>query len=815
LQVEKNQLNRDSIDSTLDFSRCSENPIKESDSCASPGARPEQPPFAFYLLASPAAFCLPLPPFAFLLFTFYFLLLPSRRASCSLAFMGITSDIDSMIGKELAGRFQLIEKIGQGGMGAVFKAIHTQMGRACAIKLLLPISSDNDSTVERFKREAQMASRIDNPHAVTIYDFGEAETGMLYLAMEYIEGKPLGHLLNQERPLSSERIVHITSQIAAALSAAHKLGIVHRDLKPDNIMITRKGEDADYVKVLDFGIAKPVDEDDRENLTKTGFVLGTPFYMSPEQLSGEKLDGRSDVYSLALLVYEMFSGRLPFEGDNSQAIMVKRLIAEPKALREFVPTMNLEVERAVMSGLERERDKRAVSVEVFVAQLKSAIASTQVLSSRETHPVADEATPRSTLIIAEHPTSSEKSTDFIGSIDASSQALPGGDLNTGAATIGIEQPGDEIRSRGFVTHQDAARVVNPQEAQPQSPEAQHPPSAYITKESKDAKTPSANQAGQGDATATLPFASERANPQFPSMPSQQPAFPHQAPQANYQTPPPVYQTPAPTPFPPPQAVYQTPVVEQTKGSNNALIIGSVAIILLIVIGGGSYFIYTNYFSSSPISTTSSSNPPVKPNNDLPNLTKDNPTGTTTPPTRSENEEANIYFEKGKKHQEQAYAFMMADSQSQADAENKSAIAEYQKAIARQPLFPQAHENLGVALYGIGNLNAAIAEYQTAIDQYKQQGKLPTAQVLTNYGLALFDLKRYKEAADYFQRAYETDPSDTDLLAHRGFALHNAGQVDTAKALYNQYLKVAPKGQYAEGVKAILAGSAQPPATSGN
>src|SRR5437868_2829262 len=166
--------------------------------------------------------------------------------------MGITSDIDSMIGKELAGRFQMIEKIGQGGMGAVFKAVHTQMGRACAIKLLLPMSSDSDSTVERFKREAQMASRIDNPHAVTIYDFGEAETGMLYLAMEYIEGKSLAHLLTNERPLSSERIVHITSQIAEALSAAHKLGIVHRDLKPDNIMITRKGDDADYVKVLDL-----------------------------------------------------------------------------------------------------------------------------------------------------------------------------------------------------------------------------------------------------------------------------------------------------------------------------------------------------------------------------------------------------------------------------------------------------------------------------------------------------------------------------------------------------------------------------------
>jgi serine/threonine protein kinase len=733
--------------------------------------------------------------------------------------MGITSDIDSMIGKELAGRFQLIEKIGQGGMGAVFKAVHTQMGRVCAIKLLLPMSSDNDSTVERFKREAQMASRIDNPHAVTIYDFGEAETGMLYLAMEYIEGKPLGHLLTRERPLASERILHITSQIAAALSAAHKLGIVHRDLKPDNIMVTRKGEDADYVKVLDFGIAKPVDEDDRENLTKTGFVLGTPFYMSPEQLSGDKLDGRSDVYSLALLVYEMFSGRLPFEGDNSQAIMVKRLIAEPKALRDFVPTMSSEVERAVMSGLERERDKRAASVEVFVAQLKTAIAATQVLSSRETHPVADEGTPRSTLTIAEHPTSSEKSTDFIGSINSSSQALPGDNPDTGAATIGIAQPGDEIRqaenSKGFVTHKDAARVVNPQGAPPQQPNVQAPPSAYITKESQDVKTPTTHQSGQAD--ATLPFASERANPQFPSMPAQQPAFPQQAPQANYHTPQqPVYQTPAPFPSQTPQTFYPTPVVEQAKGSNKTLIFGAVAVIVLIIFVGGGYFIYTNYFSSSPISTPpTKANPPTSSTNDLPNLATDTPTKPTTPITKSDNEEANIYFDRGKQHQTQASALMDNGQKSEANDENKSAIEEYKKAIALQPLFPQAHENLGVALYNIGNLNAAIGEYKTAIEQYGQQKKPPTGQVLTNYGLALFDLKSYREAAEYFKRAYDTDPTDGEMLAYRGFALQNAGDKEGAKAAYNQYLNIAPNGQYAAVVKEILAGRQQPPATSGN
>ncbi len=729
--------------------------------------------------------------------------------------MGNTPDIDSMIGKELAGRFRLVEKIGQGGMGAVFKAIHTQMGRACAIKLLLPMSSDSDSTIERFKREAQMASRIDNPHAVTIYDFGESETGMLYLAMEYIEGKALGHLLINERPLATERIVHITNQIAAALSAAHALGIVHRDLKPDNIMITRKGDNADFVKVLDFGIAKPVDEDDRENLTKTGFVLGTPFYMSPEQISGEKLDARSDVYSLALIVYEMFSGRLPFEGDNSQAIMIKRLVAEPKPLRDFVPTMSNEVERAVMSGLERDRNLRASSIEIFAAQLKNALAATQSLSNRQTHPVSHDASERTTIAIPEYPTSIEKNTDFIGSIKASSSALQSNIGEVPPSTIEIGKQSNQASGTG--SQQDNIGKVH-QEAATPGQELHPSPTAYITKESENVGSGTPNQPSGKDAMGRITLASERANQQFPVSQVQQPSFPNQQPQANFQTPPqPVYPSAAPPQFQaqtPPQH-YQTPVAQQSKGNNKAILISAVAVILLLAFIGGGYFVFTNYFSSSKIASPTVSNPPTSPNIDSPNLTKESPTVPTSPTTRSSNEEANIYFERGKQHQKQAYDLASVNSPSEANEENKQAIEEYKKAIALQPVFPQAHENLGVAYYGIANFNAAIAAYQTAIDQYKQQQKPPTAQVLTNYGLALFDLKRYKEAADYFRRAYETDSTDIELLAHRGFALHNAGDVAGAKISYNQYLQAAPKGQFAEAVKEILAGREKPPATSGN
>jgi serine/threonine protein kinase/Flp pilus assembly protein TadD len=747
--------------------------------------------------------------------------------------MSNSPNIDSMIGKELAGRFRLIEKIGQGGMGAVFKAIHMQMERTCAIKLLLPMSSDTESAVARFKREAQMASRIDNPHAVTIYDFGEAEGNMLYLAMEYIEGRHLGHLLSNERPFSTERIIHITNQIAAALTAAHAIGIVHRDLKPENIMLTRKGDDPDYVKVLDFGIAKPVDEDDRENLTKTGFVLGTPFYMSPEQLSGDRLDGRSDVYSLALIVYEMFSGRLPFEGDNSQAIMVKRLIAEPKPLRELLPAMSSEVEQAVMSGLERNRNQRSASIDRFAIQLKNAVLSTQSLGIRPTNPVADANSNRNTVSIAEQPTSLDKSLEDISSVIGSTGAMQQKPDESYDRTIEINQAYKPDAIVAEPSAPQAPQTIPEVEAVPIQQEPQRSPSAYITRETGDAANrPDKPQAG---AELTIPFGSEKANLQFPSSPPQQPPAQNQQrpaqgqppPQAKFSAPPQqmtekafVQQPPpsnysqaaVPQHFQTPIPAYPSPLAEQPKQGSKAIVIGAVAVILLVVLVGGGYFVYTNYFQ------TKNSAPPTISGN-TPTTSKDNPIGTDVPTTKNDVpvtktnlEAAAIHYENGQKHQNQAYSL---NNKADMVEENKKAIDEYRQAIALQPVYPQAHENLGVALYSTGNAEAAIAEYRTAIEQYTKQQQKPTSQVLTNLGLALFDTRRYQEAADAFRKAYEIDSTDTDLLAHRGFALHNAGNVEGAKELYNQYLKAAPNGDYANAIKEILAGRAKPPATTGN
>lgn len=347
-----------------------------------------------------------------------------------------SSDADPMLGKLLSGRYRLIRKIGEGGMGAIYGAVHTEMTRTCAIKLLTALSPGKEDAIARFKREAKMASRIDNVHAVTIYDFGQSDDGMLFLAMEYIDGKPLSRVIAEHRILPIERVVHITNQIAQALSAAHALPIIHRDLKPDNIMITRKGSDTDFVKVLDFGIAKTVGDDHGDNLTKTGFVLGTPVYMSPEQLLGEELDPRSDIYSLAIIVYEMLSGRLPFDGDNPQAVMMKRVMSEPIRLRAVAPTLSESVELAVMAGLERNRDSRTPTVEAFASELSRVLHSgTQMMGGVVTGSLPNPE-GRATAQVGGGPqTRVETGPAFTGQGESSRQASgTRGDANTWAQT---------------------------------------------------------------------------------------------------------------------------------------------------------------------------------------------------------------------------------------------------------------------------------------------------------------------------------------------------------------------------------------------
>lgn len=278
---------------------------------------------------------------------------------------------DSLIGKVLSGRYRILSQLGQGGMGTVYRAQHVMLGRVDAVKIIRPDVAKSPEAMQRFLREAKLASSINHPNAVVIHDFGEAENGIFYLAMEFIEGKPLDEVIKSEAPLAIDRAVTIAKQIAAALDAAHRFSIVHRDLKPENILLLAN----DVVKVVDFGIAKSIDGNDTgKSVTKAGFVIGTPKYMSPEQVMGEPIDGRSDIYSLALVTYELFTGMPPFPGVSPQAQMVYRVSEPPVSMNRIRAGFSIpvEIDKVVMNGLERYPADRQQSAQAFAQELESA-----------------------------------------------------------------------------------------------------------------------------------------------------------------------------------------------------------------------------------------------------------------------------------------------------------------------------------------------------------------------------------------------------------------------------------------------------------
>jgi serine/threonine-protein kinase len=247
-----------------------------------------------------------------------------------------TSD-DPLIGKVIAERYHILELLGVGGMGRVYAAEHVALGRKSAVKVINPSLATAADAISRFNREAANASRINHPNIAQIYDFGESD-GVLYLAMEFVEGEALSTMVQRLGPLSVTRAASVTSQVAEALGAAHLLGIVHRDLKPENIMIGRRHDGSDWVKVVDFGIAKTVEQDHgSQTVTMAGVALGTPEYMSPEQFAGEKLDHRTDIYSLGLVLFNILTGELPYPSVTSKDSLVKRLTSTPRPLAEAKP----------------------------------------------------------------------------------------------------------------------------------------------------------------------------------------------------------------------------------------------------------------------------------------------------------------------------------------------------------------------------------------------------------------------------------------------------------------------------------------------
>ena len=282
------------------------------------------------------------------------------------------------------GKYEIVQVLGQGGMGVVYKAVDPGIGRTVALKVLLPSQTQSPELRERFLREAQAAGRLQHPNIVVIHDLGE-DNGNLYIAMEFLEGETLAERIAREQGRCDVgSALEVMAQVGRGLNYAHERGVVHRDIKPANILVTREGT----AKILDFGIARAGDK----RMTKTGQVMGTIYYMSPEQINGQQLDGRSDVFSAGIVLYELLTGDVPFDAESTGATMMKILTAPAPPLSERAPMSPPALEEIVARALAKKAEERYANAAEFAAALEAAKAECQAQQQREQMRVSSEPT---------------------------------------------------------------------------------------------------------------------------------------------------------------------------------------------------------------------------------------------------------------------------------------------------------------------------------------------------------------------------------------------------------------------------------------
>jgi serine/threonine-protein kinase len=288
---------------------------------------------------------------------------------------------DPLIGRVIDGRYRVEKQIGEGGMGVVYLTTHAILGKRMALKVLRGDMAKDAEVVQRFMQEAQSATSIGHANIIDISDFGRLPDGSVYFVMEYLDGASLSHFINAGGSIPVQTAVHVIRQIASALDAAHTRGIVHRDLKPDNVYLVKRGQDPHFVKVLDFGIAKVGGASSK--LTRTGMIFGTPHYMSPEQASGQSVDHRTDIYALGIIMYEMFTGKVPFDGDTFMGILSKHMFEPPVPPSQVLGKRLGVIEEVILKSLAKKPDERYGTMAELIEHLNSVQAhGTLELASR-------------------------------------------------------------------------------------------------------------------------------------------------------------------------------------------------------------------------------------------------------------------------------------------------------------------------------------------------------------------------------------------------------------------------------------------------
>jgi serine/threonine protein kinase len=288
----------------------------------------------------------------------------------------------TLAGQTLDRRYRVGKRLGEGGMSYVYRAEEIETGRQLAVKILLPRLSRDPASVERLRREATIAMRLDHPNVCPILRLGETSDRLIYLVMPFLDGEPLSEHETRRGPIPVSEGVSLLVQICHGLQHAHELQIIHRDLKPENVMLVpQEGDGQEYrAVVMDFGLAKERRAGaEVARLTATGIVLGTPEFMSPEQIRGKPLDGRSDVYALGVLAFELFTGQLPFPGKSAQETMIARLRGQPAKLRDVRPELPVKLEAVLLKALAIDPAQRFASMNEMAHALDNMV-STGMLS---------------------------------------------------------------------------------------------------------------------------------------------------------------------------------------------------------------------------------------------------------------------------------------------------------------------------------------------------------------------------------------------------------------------------------------------------